>query len=649
MPLRSAHATALASFALSTILGVALAAGCTSRAPTPELVRSSSAALISSNYDGSEMPAKTLALTFDDGPGDFGGDIADYLKSQGIQAGFFDNGDRFRTSTDLDNENGIDPTDGAYGIVQKCLDDGHIVGNHTVTHRDMVNEVLPLKDGATELLHELSETDTDLTSANGVSYIPSGFFLFRSPYGSYNGSVYNDLKGTAMNKYVGDINWAFGGVSTNWPHQAADWACWQGDLTTSSGAKANGTGYATTDQCGDAYLAEITGASYGGIVLMHDPYSWDQGNTFAMIQYIVPKLRAMGYSFVRIDQVPSIKAVLPACDATCSTCNGVGPSYCTSCSTGKYLSGSSCKTCDTCGTGQYQQTACGKTSDTVCAACTTCTAGSVPSTACSAKADTVCSQCAPGSSAAAGATSCTPCAAGTIAPSAGASSCTACPAGTDTNGPGQTACSACAAGTSSDAGAGSCSSCTAGSYAPSMSAACTECPAGTYSAAGAASCTACTDGTYSDPGATSCTTCGSCDDGNSCTTDSCGATTGCSHAPLSGCTSSTDAGTGDASTPVGDGGSAGDGGTTPTGGADSGSGGGSGSGEGGGGGGSTTADGGAGSGGGGTGVAGDGDSSSSGGDDSSGGCSQSGGAGGSPVLVSIALGALLGRRRRRAA
>jgi peptidoglycan/xylan/chitin deacetylase (PgdA/CDA1 family) len=631
---------------------VALAAGC-SKAPTPELVGSSSAALAANGgqYQGDELPKGTIALTFDDGPGDFGAGIADYLKTQGIQAGFFDNGDRFKTSTDLYNENGIDVTAGAYSIVQKCLDDGHIVGNHTVTHRDMVDEILDNTGSnpspATQLFDELNETDIDLTTNNGVNYIPSGFYLFRSPYGSYSSGVWSDLKGTSMNKYVGDINWAFGGVSTNWPGQAADWACWQGDLTTSGGQKSNpGTsyaGYATTQQCGDAYLAEITGADTGGIVLMHDPYSWAQGNTLDMVKYIVPKLQAKGFKFVRVDDVPSIKAALPKCDASCATCNGVGSNYCTSCATGKYLDGTSCNACTVCGTGQYQETACGKTSDTVCAACSTCAAGSVPSAACSAKADTVCSQCAPGSYAGAGATSCTPCAAGTIAPGAGASSCTACPAGTDTSGTGQTACSACAAGTSSDAGAGSCSSCAAGSYAPSMSAACTECPAGTYSAAGAASCTACADGTYSDAGATSCTTCGSCDDGDSCTTDSCGATTGCSHAAISGCTPSGDAGTTDASTPGG--GSGSDGGTTPTGGADSGSGGGGGS--------TTTADGGTGSGAGGTGVAsggdgGSGDSSSSG-DDSSGGCNQSGGGSGSPVLVGFALGALLLRRRRRAA
>ena len=472
---------------------------------------------------------------------------------------------------------------------------------------------------------------------------------FSLSYGSYNGSVYNDLKGTAMNKYVGDINWSFGGLSNNYPSSAADWACWQGQLYTKGGALANGTGYATSDQCGDAYFNEITTSTHGGIVLMHDPYSWDNGNTLAMVKYLVPQAAGAELQ-VRPDRRRAVdQGGAPQVRRSCATCNGVGASYCTSCATGKYLDGTSCNACTACGAGQYQETACGKTTDTVCAACSPCSAGSVPSTACSAKADTVCK----------------PVRAGQLrrhgrdqlhavrrrnhraqrpvprrAPRA--------PPGRTPTAPDRPRAArarreprptpARAAARAAPPGA---------TRPPCRPRAPNAPPARTPPRAPPRAPPAPTAPTpMRAPPA--CITCGSCDDGNSCTTDSCGATTGCSHAPISGCTLQGDAGTIDASTPGG--GSGSDGGTTPTGGADSGSGG-DGSG-GGGGGGSTVPDGGAG-GGGGTGVA-------SGGDGDSQrqqqlrrrrqqrGCSQSGRGSGSPLLVGLALGALLVRRRKRA-
>jgi peptidoglycan/xylan/chitin deacetylase (PgdA/CDA1 family) len=607
---------ALSTLALASFVGVMLDGGC-SRAPVAtEITGSSSAALIGSNYDGSELPDKTIALTFDDGPGDYGAAIADYLAGQGIKAAFFDNGDRFKTSTDLPNENNIDVTGGAYGIVQKCLDDGHIVGNHTVTHRDMVYEVLP--NGSTQVNDELSETDSDL-----AGYIPSGFYLFRSPYGSYNSSVYADLKGKPMDKYVGDINWAFGGLSNNYPNSAADWACWQGQITSAGGTAANVNpgypGYLTTKQCGDLYYNEITSAGHGGIVLMHDPYSWPQGNTRDMVKYLVPKLKADGYTFVRVDDVPSIRAKLPACDASCATgtsCDGVGPDHCTACKADSFRNGGTCTPCSTCAAGSFQSAACTAAADTVCA---TCAAGTFTPDD--------------------GETSCTACPDGSIAASAGATACTPCAAGTATNGSGQTACTTCAAGTYADAGAASCSSCAAGSAAPSDSAACTACPAGTFAGPGAGSCTACAAGSYAAAGAGSCTACGSCDDGDSCTTDTCDPMNGCFHTAIAGCSVTVDAGvdagldagtvvTADAgSTSTSDAGSVSPSGDEDDDGADAGR------------------------------VSGTGDSTnrvdsgtgnadSAGGDDS-GGCSSGDRNGGSPGLLTFALGALVVSRKRR--
>ncbi len=58
------------------------------------------------------------------------------------------------------------------------------------------------------------------------------------------------------------------------------------------------------------YLEEIK-AKKKGIVLMHDgpgdPKDGDNGPTVDMVKYLVPKLKAAGYKFARVDQIPAPK------------------------------------------------------------------------------------------------------------------------------------------------------------------------------------------------------------------------------------------------------------------------------------------------------------------------------------------------------
>ena len=89
--------------------------------------------------------------------------------------------------------------------------------------------------------------------------------------------------------------------------QAADAECWK-EATPKS-----------VTQCGDLYLSEIDSVGKG-IVLLHDPYfidmnNPDSGGTYQMIEYIVPILKSKGYTFVRIDEVPDIAALLPGAKA----------------------------------------------------------------------------------------------------------------------------------------------------------------------------------------------------------------------------------------------------------------------------------------------------------------------------------------------
>lgn len=550
--------------------------------------------LSSANFQGASLPAKTLALTFDDGPGPRTAELSIYLKSVNVRAAFFVNGGRFHAPPAPLVDQNIPVTPNATAILAQLLADGHLVANHTTTHRDLTSEV-PDAQRVLEL------SDTDAIISNFVA--PQNHLLFRAPYGAYNNTVFNTLSASAMNKYTGPIYWEAGGYDTGYPNRAADWACWQGKMKDGGGTLinvGNGAGRATTQQCGDAYIAEIENTFPKGIVLMHDPYEWAQGSTVDMVKYMVPILVGKGYSFARVDEVPTIAAALPPppCDPTCATCSGPGANQCTACLGGRYKSGGQCLTCTTCGANEYVSTACTTTANTVCGACnaacatcsgpgasqcTSCAGGKYLSggqclacsacgasqytvTACSANANTACAACdaSCGTCTGPSSTECASCTANKYLSGGACSACAVCGAGTYPSAActptANTVCGACDASCTACSGpnpnqcgscpvsfyvsAGACSACKvceAGTYqaaacTTTANATCTACPAGSFSqASGATTCTTCEPGTTAAAGAKACTACGNCDDGNACTQDCCDTAKGCVHDPIAGC------------------------------------------------------------------------------------------------------------------
>ncbi len=214
---------------------------------------------------GASMPNKTVALTFDDGPGPRTVELAEYLHARNIQATFFVVGQNAAGATDT---------------LQKLKDNGHLVGNHTYTHADIAATADPIG--------EVRRTDAVI-----APYVTDNIFLFRAPYGDWSARVADVLNQTDLRKYVGSIFWDIGGELSN--GFAADWACW-------------GQGVSTSD-CGDMYVSE---ANYRGrgIILMHDSHSQTIdmviGNQSTGTPGLVDKLLSAGFQFVRADAVPSI-------------------------------------------------------------------------------------------------------------------------------------------------------------------------------------------------------------------------------------------------------------------------------------------------------------------------------------------------------
>ncbi|RDW84015.1 chitin deacetylase [Aspergillus mulundensis] len=105
----------------------------------------------------------TIALTFDDGPSQYTGQLLDLLAQYGARATFFVLGDASRSNPDL---------------LQRMLREGHQVGSHTYTHPYLTSL------GYDGIVSEMSELDNVVRPALGKS--PT---YMRPPYLDTNDAV----------------------------------------------------------------------------------------------------------------------------------------------------------------------------------------------------------------------------------------------------------------------------------------------------------------------------------------------------------------------------------------------------------------------------------------------------------------------------
>ena len=239
---------------------------------------------------GSELPDHTLALTFDDGPGPRTKELADYLATEGVKATFFMNGKN---------------APGRQAALDAVVGRGHLLANHSQNHLQLT------KLSSAKLISEVTETDTIIATLQ-----PNGPWLLRPPFGAWNGASARTLNATPMKKYVGSVFWDVGGVLT--ATAAADWDCW-------------GKGV-SIERCGTLYMSEMN-TRKRGIVLMHDVHN----KTVDMVKVILPQLKAAGWKFTTLPEVPSIKRALASVSAVTS-----GDDACSSSSLGRSVPESTC-------------------------------------------------------------------------------------------------------------------------------------------------------------------------------------------------------------------------------------------------------------------------------------------------------------------
>ena len=136
---------------------------------------------------------------------------------------------------------------------------------------------------------ELESTHPLLGQAEGQAT------FFRAPYGDITPEICRVVNAQLPQAadYVGPIHWDI---------DVEDWSFWQRGLSPRA--------------CADAFIAEAERVGRG-IVLMHDstadlPDVKLANQAFAMVQLLVPELKARGYEFVPLQAVPDIASRLSA-------------------------------------------------------------------------------------------------------------------------------------------------------------------------------------------------------------------------------------------------------------------------------------------------------------------------------------------------
>jgi peptidoglycan/xylan/chitin deacetylase (PgdA/CDA1 family) len=188
-----------------------------------------------------------VALTFDDGPDPrFTPQILDVLSEYGVQATFFVMGARAEANPEL---------------TRRIIDEGHIVGNHTYFHPNLVEE----GDVAT-LRTEVSRTEDAL--ADIIGYRTK---LFRAPYGF----LYNELV-----EALGEMDYTVVG----WSVDSLDWRERPAEET--------------------AYNV-ISNSGPGSVILMHDgaESDGDRTSTVEALRQIIPALQEQGLEFVTVPEL----------------------------------------------------------------------------------------------------------------------------------------------------------------------------------------------------------------------------------------------------------------------------------------------------------------------------------------------------------
>jgi len=224
--------------------------------------------LRSRNIENLHQGTKELIITIDDGPTPGVTDeILKVLEREKIQAAFFVLGKNAKRHPKL---------------MQKIVDGGHIVGNHSMEHGNIgdISGFFKKK--------KIKEAIIDAHQIIEKYMINSPKHYFRAPYGSWQSKAADVINDTEYGaNYYGPLLWDIGGSLDKTlfkVKRAADWGCWSKGWSVRT--------------CLKGYVNE-TEEKLGGVVLFHDL----RKDSIELIDRYIKEFKGQGYRFISLDSV----------------------------------------------------------------------------------------------------------------------------------------------------------------------------------------------------------------------------------------------------------------------------------------------------------------------------------------------------------
>lgn len=232
------------------------------------------------NMENLHQGRKELIVTIDDGPTPGVTDkILDILKENNIQAAFFVLGHKIDLNGNL-NKTTVKKN---RALLQRMVDEGHIVANHSMEHKNIgdISGFFKKK--------KIKEAIIDAHKLMEPFMVNSKKWYFRAPYGSWQPRAADIINDTPYgNNYYGPLLWDIGGsldASLFKVRRAADWGCWS-------------KGWSVR-KCLKGYVNE-TDEKKGGVILFHDLRS----KSVELIERYIKEYKSRpDYKFISLDDV----------------------------------------------------------------------------------------------------------------------------------------------------------------------------------------------------------------------------------------------------------------------------------------------------------------------------------------------------------
>jgi peptidoglycan/xylan/chitin deacetylase (PgdA/CDA1 family) len=219
---------------------------------------------------------KQIVLTFDDGPNaGVTTKVLDILSDYEVKGSFFVIGKNAQANP---------------MIMQRIVEEGHVVGNHSMTHQALKNlDPILWKDTVRKEVLDAHEAILPYMTNNR-------YYYYRAPEAAWNQKFADFLNEDPIGReYIGPILWDAGGailMKNGKMVEAADWDCWAKKISVKD--------------CFNGYVYEIK-SHKGGVVLMHDL----RKQSVELLAKLIPYFQDEGYTFVTLNDVEWRPEYLP--------------------------------------------------------------------------------------------------------------------------------------------------------------------------------------------------------------------------------------------------------------------------------------------------------------------------------------------------